>query len=43
LAGLTQLHEADWWQESRGAALLSGVLNELKPVLPQELGKHLPA
>lgn len=43
MARLTQLHEADWWQESRGAALLSGVLNELKPVLPQELGKHLPA
>ena len=43
MAGLVQVHQADWWQESRGAVLLSEVLKELKPVLPQELGKHLPA
>lgn len=43
MAGLTQLHQADWWQESRGAVLLSAVLKELKPALPQELGRHLPA
>lgn len=43
MAGLTPLHQADWWQESRGAALLSDVLQAVKPALPQELGKHLPA
>lgn len=43
MAGLMQLHQADWWQESRGAALLSDMLQALKPALPQELGKHLPA
>ncbi|MDY0105778.1 MAG: CvpA family protein [Giesbergeria sp.] len=43
MAGLTPLHQAEWWQESRGAALLSDVLQALKPALPQELGKHLPA
>lgn len=43
MAGLMQLQQADWWQESRGAAWLSAVLKELKPALPQELGRHLPA
>lgn len=42
MAGLTQLHQAGWWQESQGAALLSGLLKELRPVLPEELGRHLP-
>lgn len=42
MAGLMQLHQADWWQESRGAVLLSDLLQGLKPVLPEELGRHLP-
>lgn len=42
MAGLAQLHQAGWWQESQGAALLSGLLKELKPVLPEDLGSHLP-
>ena len=42
MAGLTQLHQAAWWQESQGATLLSGLLKELRPVLPDELGRHLP-
>jgi len=42
MAGLMQLHQADWWQESRGAVLLSDLLQGLRPVLPEELGRHLP-
>jgi len=42
MAGLTQLHQADWWQESQGAAWLSARLKELRPALPEELGRHLP-
>lgn len=42
VAGLTQLHQADWWQESQGAVLLSGLLQGLRPVLPEDLGRHLP-
>lgn len=42
MAGLMQFHQADWWQESRGAVLLSDLLQGLRPVLPEELGRHLP-
>lgn len=42
MAGLMQFHQADWWQESRGAVLLSELLQGLRPVLPEELGRHLP-
>ena len=43
MAALTGLAGADWWKESRSAGLLTGVLKELGPVLPQGLVKHLPA
>jgi membrane protein required for colicin V production len=42
MAGLTGLDQAPWWQEARSAMLLSDWV-ELKPLLPQELGRHLPA
>ena len=42
IAGLMQLHQADWWQASRGAVWLSEMVQTLKPVLPQELGNRLP-
>jgi hypothetical protein len=31
------------WQHSQGAALLAGLLHELKPLLPGSLAQHLPA
>ena len=43
VAGLTPMHEALWWQESRGAPLLADMLRELKPALPEEFGRHLPS
>jgi membrane protein required for colicin V production len=43
MAGLTGLDQAPWWQEARSAVLLSDWVKELKPLLPQELGRHLPA
>ena len=42
IAGLMQLHQADWWQASRGAVWLSEMVQTLKPVLPQELSNRLP-
>jgi membrane protein required for colicin V production len=43
VAGLTPLAEAAWWQESQGAPVLVEVLKGLKPVLPEEFGRHLPS
>ncbi|EHL21037.1 colicin v production protein [Acidovorax sp. NO-1] len=43
VAGLTPMHEALWWQESRGAPLLVDMLRGLKPALPEEFGRHLPS
>lgn len=43
VAGLTPMHEAPWWQESRGAPVLAEMLRGLKPALPEEFGRHLPS
>lgn len=43
VVGLTPLHEAAWWQESRSAPVLGGMLKSLKPALPEEFGRHLPS
>ena len=39
--GLTPAKSSSWWQESVGAGLLAQTLKGLKPVLPEEFGKHL--
>ncbi len=39
---MTQLKTSDWWQESKGAAVLTVALKGLKPVLPEQFGKYLP-
>jgi membrane protein required for colicin V production len=39
---MTQLKTGDWWQESKGAAVLTVALKGLKPVLPEQFGKYLP-
>ena len=38
---MTALKSSPWWQDSRGAALLTGTLNGLKPVLPEQFAKYL--
>lgn len=43
VVGMTSLKAAAWWQESRGAVVLEAALKGLKPVLPAEFGKYLPA
>ncbi|MDD2546478.1 MAG: CvpA family protein [Burkholderiaceae bacterium] len=43
VAGLTPVHEADWWQESQGVPWLGQALKGLKPALPEEFGRHLPS
>lgn len=42
LAAWTPVHEAHWWRASYSAPLLGGMLGQLKPVLPQDWGRHLP-
>ena len=41
--GLTPLMKSAAWQHSTGAVWLNSVLRGLKPVLPPDISKHLPA
>lgn len=43
VVGMTPLQASAWWQESQGALVLGAALQGLKPVLPAEFGKYLPA
>ncbi len=44
VASLVRLDQAPWWQEARSATLLAQwVKNDLRPLLPQELGNRWPA
>lgn len=43
VASWTPAREAAWWKESQGAPMLEQALEQLKPVLPQELARHLPS
>lgn len=43
VVGLTPLHKSAAWQQSSGAVWLSAALKGLKPVLPPEVSRHLPA
>lgn len=38
---MTALKTSAWWQESRGAPILSAALKGLKPVLPEQFAKYL--
>ncbi|MBC7435317.1 MAG: CvpA family protein [Bdellovibrionales bacterium] len=42
VVNMTPLNSGEWWQESKGAAVLSVALKGLKPVLPEQFGKYLP-
>lgn len=41
--GMTPLGVSPWWQASTGASVLVVALKGLRPVLPAEFGKYLPA
>lgn len=43
VVGYTPLQQADGWQLSLIAPVLSGLLQEWMPALPQELGRYLPS
>ena len=36
------LTRADWWTDSKGAAMSTAALKQLKPVLPERFGQYLP-
>ena len=38
---MTALKSSTWWQESKGAPVLSATLKGLKPVLPEQFAKYL--
>ena len=38
---MTALKASAWWQESRGAGLLTATLGSLKPLLPEPFAKYL--
>lgn len=40
---MTPLRNADWWQQSFSASVLSAVLQGLKPVLPAPMGHYINA
>lgn len=43
VAGWTPVREAPWWQSSQVAPLLTQLLQDLRPALPEEFGRHLPS
>jgi membrane protein required for colicin V production len=40
---MTPLKDGEWWKQSSGAGVLSGVLRTLKPLLPREVGQYIQA
>ncbi|HEY1104414.1 MAG TPA: CvpA family protein [Burkholderiaceae bacterium] len=43
VVGMTPLQGSPWWQQSAGAGMLVAALKNLKPVLPEAFGRHLPS
>jgi membrane protein required for colicin V production len=43
IVDLTPLHRTERWQQAQSPALLDAVLKGLKPMMPPEYGKYLPA
>lgn len=39
---LTGLHQGAWWQESRSAGVVTDVLHNARPLLPEAFSKFLP-
>ncbi|WP_367065723.1 CvpA family protein [Oryzisolibacter sp. LB2S] len=43
VVGWLQLQQAPWWQQSQAVPWLEAALKGLRPMLPAQLGQHLPA
>lgn len=43
LVNMTSFKENEAWRQSKGAGVLTSVLKGLKPVLPEQFGRYLPA
>ena len=41
VVGMTDMKQSDWWQDSKGATVLTATLHGLKPVLPEQFAKYL--
>jgi len=41
VVGLTPLRTNAWWQESKGAGMLTATLASLKPLLPEAFSKYM--
>ena len=42
VVNMSPLRRAEWWLESRGAAMSTAAVMQLKPVLPERFGQYLP-
>ena len=42
VVNMSPLRRAEWWLESKGAAMSTAAVMELKPVLPERFGQYLP-
>lgn len=42
LVNMTPLQRGEWWMDSKGAAMSTAAVRQLKPVLPQQFGQYLP-
>ena len=39
---MTPMRRGEWWMESKGAAVSTAAVKQLKPVLPERFGQYLP-
>jgi membrane protein required for colicin V production len=42
VVNMTALRSGEWWTESKGAAISTAAVKQLKPVLPERFGQYLP-
>jgi len=42
VVNMTAMRSDEWWTESKGAALATASVKQLKPVLPERFGQYLP-
>jgi membrane protein required for colicin V production len=42
VVNMTPMRRSDWWTDSKGAALSTASVKQLKPVLPERFGQYLP-
>lgn len=42
VVNMTSFRRDDWWTESKGAAMSTAAVKQLKPVLPERFGQYLP-